>query len=580
MSGGLGGNWRPDPYGVHEMRYFMGDTPTAMVRDGQSTAHDPPPEAPSRPTPPVPPAPGGALRGQAPLPPFPGAAPSAQPAAQPPPPVNPPAAPGTPTASWGWAVAPPGGQLPPPATVGGRPKRHSLRNAAAAVIVAVALVAGGLAGARAASGSSGWNDTSLHVVGGPVAASGRILVLDTTPGNHLELSAVDTANGTVAWHLPFSSSGITPGEVIGPVAIGNVTLDLDPASSATSPLVDVNAVNVETGASLWSVPSPVELTDAPSVCGAFFCIPAYTGQTASSTALIILNPQTGATVGIVPGPMRSMSWLPASIGTTGGLWQTDATSPSFVQVTASGQAAWTTPVARLFGGSAYDPNSGWVFLDEDGLEVGSVGVDASGTTLAFGSYKTVAIVPGTGTVRWADPGMYLCMGAYGGLRASVLCDFTGVLTKPAAGAQPDYSSIRMSLQGISPETGAVHWTVPLGKWQAALSGDVTYADPTHLLVHLTSGRSAVLDVVTGKTAPASPGEVFWCQQTPLFHVVGPSDSTNQGQRGGTPVIHPCSASGAAVNQTPAHGLPYLGATADGLYVWPSPHGLRAAHIPS
>jgi hypothetical protein len=38
--------WYVDPYGVHDARWFSDGTPTALVRDGQVEAHDPPPDTP------------------------------------------------------------------------------------------------------------------------------------------------------------------------------------------------------------------------------------------------------------------------------------------------------------------------------------------------------------------------------------------------------------------------------------------------------------------------------------------------------------------------------------------------------
>jgi multisubunit Na+/H+ antiporter MnhC subunit len=35
--------WRPDPFGVHELRYFSGDQPTNVIRDGDQEGYDAPP---------------------------------------------------------------------------------------------------------------------------------------------------------------------------------------------------------------------------------------------------------------------------------------------------------------------------------------------------------------------------------------------------------------------------------------------------------------------------------------------------------------------------------------------------------
>jgi hypothetical protein len=36
-----------DPWRIHEERWFSDGTPTALVRDGEAEAHDPPPDEPA-----------------------------------------------------------------------------------------------------------------------------------------------------------------------------------------------------------------------------------------------------------------------------------------------------------------------------------------------------------------------------------------------------------------------------------------------------------------------------------------------------------------------------------------------------
>jgi hypothetical protein len=35
--------WYQDPFGAHQDRWFSAGTPTALVRDGETESHDPPP---------------------------------------------------------------------------------------------------------------------------------------------------------------------------------------------------------------------------------------------------------------------------------------------------------------------------------------------------------------------------------------------------------------------------------------------------------------------------------------------------------------------------------------------------------
>ncbi len=41
---GCAQNWRIDPYGLHEARWFSQGFPTALVRDGAVESQDPPPD--------------------------------------------------------------------------------------------------------------------------------------------------------------------------------------------------------------------------------------------------------------------------------------------------------------------------------------------------------------------------------------------------------------------------------------------------------------------------------------------------------------------------------------------------------
>jgi hypothetical protein len=38
--------WYQDPFRAHEDRWFSAGTPTALVRDGETESHDPPPDEP------------------------------------------------------------------------------------------------------------------------------------------------------------------------------------------------------------------------------------------------------------------------------------------------------------------------------------------------------------------------------------------------------------------------------------------------------------------------------------------------------------------------------------------------------
>jgi len=112
-------------------------------------------------------------------------------------------------------------------------------SAAALAVAAVAWPVGSTAGA-----SPAWVDGGLHVVGGPVASGGRVVVLVSSPDRSVWLEAVDAKTGAVKWKLPEGFSGITAGVVTDPVVHDGIVLALVPAGARTSRLVRLEGVRV------------------------------------------------------------------------------------------------------------------------------------------------------------------------------------------------------------------------------------------------------------------------------------------------------------------------------------------------
>src|SRR5438067_3072843 len=112
-----------------------------------------------------------------------------------------------------------------------------------------------------AAASPAWVDRGLHVVGGPVAAGGRIVLLASAPDRSVWLEAVDAKTGAVKWKLPERYSAITAGVVTKPVVRDGIALALVPAGSQTSPLVRLEGVRVASGAIAWRGRAPVVVTD-------------------------------------------------------------------------------------------------------------------------------------------------------------------------------------------------------------------------------------------------------------------------------------------------------------------------------
>jgi hypothetical protein len=458
-------------------------------------------------------------------------------------------------------------------------RRRSRRPAAIAGVVtlATALVASLL---LLTTGHSvpGWDDRTLNVVGSPVVVGGTVVVLDVTSHHQLEISAVNPLNGAVAWRHPFSASEVTPGVAFGPVALDGTVLDLAPSTNTGDPTVNLEGLDAATGSVMWSDPQLV-LSDAPAVCpgNQYFCVAAFVNDT--TTALAALDPGTGRVAGAVSGPLRNMTVVPPGSSTEGGLWETYDSAPTLMQVSTTAGTVWRRTVASLLG-PGYDPNDGWDFTSEDGLDVGSIGPAASSSgSISLSRSRTIAIAESTGTIAWAVPGYYDCGGGLQFLSTGVVCQYSGSYVEQ--GTSLNMAGVGLDLRGLDPATGELTWSVRVRHVQSLAAGtDVAFADPTHVVVQLLSGRREVLDTVDGAMSAPGANDVFWCEQNPQYAVSTAQGASVDGKRQGAPQFSPCSASGTASDGRPVTAPSTVGLAVDGLFVWPSPHGLRAVALPS
>jgi hypothetical protein len=402
--------------------------------------------------------------------------------------------------------------------------------------------------------------------------------LNVTSQHELEISAVEPSSGSVAWSHPYSASLITPGVAFTPIAIGNTVLVLLPAHGSNNPSVSVEGVDAGTGKRLWAVPQPLVLSDAPVVCatGQYFCIPTY--ASASSTGLVALNPLTGAVTGTVQGPLRNMAVVPPGSLNDSDLWQTNASAPTLMQTSATGQQVWTQTIASLFGGSQFNPNYGWDFVVNSQLDIGSVGVAPIGKTEPLDGFKTLGISTSTGSVVWSMPGYLFCGGALQFLTADILCQYVG--SAHSNGTKETMPGVKLTLEGLNPISGATTWTKQVQDAQAlSLGTNIAFRDGTHIVVQPLVGKRVVLDVVDANITPVSANEVFWCEQVPTYKLNTPKGASEKGVRVSTPVFRACSADGKPVAGLPPTSPSTVGVSVDGLFIWPTPVGLQATRQP-
>ena len=437
--------------------------------------------------------------------------------------------------------------------------------AAALAAAAVAWPLGSPAGT-----SPAWVDRGLHVVGGPVAAGGQVVVLVSAPARSVWLEAVNAKTGAIKWKIPEGFSAITAGVVTAPAVADGIVLALVPAGGQTSPLVRLEGVRVASGAIAWRGHAPVVVTDAPTSCPAplgprGFCL-VVASSPSTPPALVALSASTGMVEATVPGIQRLMS-------TTPGLYQTAGSPSVLVGVHTPGGTDWGQRVTALFG-AGYDPNYGWDFDRFGGVEAGSVGrTPIGGNTVALGAGKTVGFSVATGKRLWSDHAVFECFGV-DGLPGPWLCRLTGTATASPSGKVIASADATLTLEGFDPATGDIRWRVPTAHSEVAamLGSDVAIADANRLLVHSPKGRDLVVDVRSGATSPPTAGQVFWCAHANFFKINPPLGTG--ALRVGSSLFGPCDAAGHAVTAAPPKSAPAV-AQAAGMRVWASPSGLEA-----
>jgi outer membrane protein assembly factor BamB len=423
-----------------------------------------------------------------------------------------------------------------------------------------------------AGASPAWVDRGLHVVGGPVAAGGRVVVLVSAPDRSVWLEAVDAKTGAVKWKLPEGFSAITAGVVTAPVVDDGIVLALVPAGGRTSALVRLEGVRVASGAIAWRGRAPAVVTDGPTSCPAplgphGFCLVAASSPS-TSPSLVALSAPHGTVEATVPGVQRLMS-------TTPGLYQTSGRPSVLVGVRTPGGTDWGQRVSALFG-AGYDPDYGWVFDRFGAVEAGSVGrTPVGGNTVALGTGKTVGLSSATGKRLWSDRGVFECFGV-DGLPGPWLCRLTGTATASASGKITASADSTLTLEGFDPATGGIRWRVPTAHTEVAamLGSDVALADADRLLVRSRQGRELVVDLRSGTTSRPARGQVFWCAHANFFKINPPLGIG--AQRVGSSLYGPCDAARHAVTGAPPQAAPAV-ARAAGMRVWASPSGLEAVH---
>jgi outer membrane protein assembly factor BamB len=407
---------------------------------------------------------------------------------------------------------------------------------------------------------------SLDVVGGPIVAGADVVVVSVDRSQTLHLDGVNPVTDAVLWQRPYAASATTPAIALTPAATGTTVADVVPAAHSATPSVTVDGVNAATGAIEWKLPDSFILSDNPSPCvgGQDFCLPAYTAG--GSAQLTIIDAATGQPASVLSGPSRAL-------GTN--LYQSSNETPTLDQLSATGSIAWSEPVSSIFG-PGYDPGTGWNIGPVGDLNVGTVGVAASGTSVDLSRYKTVGFSTTTGMPQWSLPGSYQCMGPLAFLSTPVACRYKGTIRYSTTSLKPpSMRGISLTLAGFDPTTGATTWSAPVSNVTSLTTGKgVRFVDSDHVVVGTTSGRAMSLDTSTGAAAPLAAHQVLWCETIPTYSVRATRGNPVGGKRTGTTLYAPCTARGAKVAGPPSTDPSTIGVTVNGIFVWASPAGLQ------
>jgi hypothetical protein len=412
----------------------------------------------------------------------------------------------------------------------------------------------------------------LHVVGGPVAGEGSAVVLAVDAARNLRLEGIAPDSGRVEWSHPYGMSAIDPGLPPALYVIDNVVVDLVPVDGRSGALVDVDGVNATTGAVAWRGPQDLLVSDVPSTCarGRDFCLIGY--ESNATTSMVVVDPVTGRAVSSLAGPLEAVDQ---------DVYQTDAKTATLEALSPSGSVVWTKTFRQLFGSSGYDPALGWDFLAFGSTEVGTAGATNAGRSDGLDNARTVGISLSSGGTEWALPGQFQCGGSLGFLRPPFVCVFSGKLTRTHRhGSSVSHAGLHLTLQGFDAGTGAVSWSRAVRDVDPLVNGDTAFLDASHLVVNLSSGNRALLDVATGTTSGVGRHQALWCAHQALFKVDENKDLNPSGQRAGGARFSPCTADGAWSASLPATDPRTVGVTVDGVFLWPSARGLERRAVGS
>ncbi|HWU23366.1 MAG TPA: hypothetical protein VN088_17635, partial [Nocardioides sp.] len=157
----------------------------------------------------------------------------------------------------------------------------------------------------------------------------------------------------------------------------------------------------------------------------------------------------------------------------------------------------------------------------------------------------------------------------------------------AFGSEKLSPSAAGALEGFDLATGATTWTHPLGTALGSFvesAGALPQVSATRFLLPAPRAGSVLLDVATGRSAPAPRGAVAWCPSSLPFQATDPyavDGSRTIAKHLAATYYSPCDVRGHAA-PAPARAPGFLGSqygtTYGGLVIWSQRDGVHAVPI--
>jgi len=419
-----------------------------------------------------------------------------------------------------------------------------------------------------ATGSSSTKDLiPMKVLGGPVDASGQLLVINVTAQRTLQLTGIDPSTQTPTWQTPYSASEITLGQTFNPVSINGVAIDLAPTGAAGDPTVQVKGVDVASGNVAWTANVTGVVSDAPATCinDQYFCFSFKpVGTSTYGAGLMEISAANGSVLRVIPNSQRAL-------GTN--LYETTATTPAVMQISSAGTVLWTKSQASIFGELAHNSSGGWNIDVIGSMNVGSLGLTSTTSGYDMSHFSTTGFPVATGVPSWSTQGMYNCMGSLEFLTSPVICKANGTVSAPTGNAAPDFSKVTLTLEGFNADSGAITWSQPVTNVEPLLinKGVILY-DGNHIVVSV-DGNARVLDTSNGSLARPGTGQLFWCASNPDLAVIAPPGFSAGNFRTASNHYTPCSVSGTTSSTTPQQQPAQVGVTLNGKFFWPTSGGI-------